>query len=46
VFAERGDVVPQRTDDAFLVRFLRARRFDLEKAHRLVRGLSIQCPYL
>ncbi|XP_069698217.1 alpha-tocopherol transfer protein-like [Periplaneta americana] len=33
---ERGDVVPHRTDDSFLIRFLRARRFDPEKAHRLM----------
>lgn len=33
---ERGEVVPHRTDDAFLIRFLRARRFDVEKAHRLM----------
>jgi hypothetical protein len=45
VFAERGEVVPHRTDDAFLIRFLRTRRFDVEKAHRLVRGLSVTLPY-
>ncbi|PSN38167.1 hypothetical protein C0J52_14555 [Blattella germanica] len=33
---ERGDVTPHRTDDLFLIRFLRARRFDVEKAHRLM----------
>ncbi|KAJ9591883.1 hypothetical protein L9F63_001558, partial [Diploptera punctata] len=32
----RGEVVPHRTDDLFLLRFLRARRFDVEKAHRLM----------
>jgi hypothetical protein len=45
VFAERGEVVPHRTDDAFLIRFLRARRFNVEKAHRLVRGLSVTLRY-
>nr|CAD7597207.1 unnamed protein product [Timema genevievae] len=33
---ERGDVMPHRMDDPFLVRFLRARRFNVEKAYRLV----------
>lgn len=33
---ERGEVVPQRMDEAFLIRFLRARRFHVEKAHRLL----------
>ncbi|XP_063239796.1 alpha-tocopherol transfer protein-like isoform X1 [Bacillus rossius redtenbacheri] len=33
---ERGEAQPHRTDDAFLVRFLRARRFDVEKAHQLM----------
>jgi len=42
VLAERGEVVPHRTDEAFLIRFLRARRFQVEKAHKLVRELSIQ----
>jgi hypothetical protein len=46
MLAERGDVVPQRTDDEFLIRFLRARRFDVEKAHRLVRGTFYTVPYL
>ncbi|KAJ9583502.1 hypothetical protein L9F63_022154 [Diploptera punctata] len=41
VIYERGEVVPHRTDDLFLLRFLRARRFDVEKAHRLVRILSL-----
>ncbi|XP_033611360.1 alpha-tocopherol transfer protein isoform X3 [Cryptotermes secundus] len=36
VIYERGEVVPHRTDDSFLIRFLRARRFDVEKAHRLM----------
>nr|CAD7439417.1 unnamed protein product [Timema bartmani] len=33
---ERGDVMPHRMDDPFLVRFLRARRFNVEKAYRLM----------
>ena len=41
LISERGEVVPHRTDDAFLLRFLRARRFDVEKAHRLVSTLSL-----
>lgn len=35
-FSERGECVPFRTDDAFLLRFLRARNFVVERAHRLV----------
>lgn len=35
-FLERGECVPFRTDDAFLLRFLRARNFVVERAHRLV----------
>ncbi|XP_046620963.1 alpha-tocopherol transfer protein-like isoform X2 [Neodiprion virginianus] len=33
---ERGECTPHRMDDAFLIRFLRARRFNVNKAHRLV----------
>nr|CAD7410324.1 unnamed protein product [Timema poppensis] len=33
---ERGDVMPHRMDDPFLVRFLRARRFNVEKSYRLM----------
>ncbi|KAJ8960654.1 hypothetical protein NQ314_006046 [Rhamnusium bicolor] len=33
---ERGECTPHRTDDAFLQRFLRARYFTIEKAHRLI----------
>lgn len=36
-FLERGECVPHRTDDAFLLRFIRARNFKIEGAHRLVR---------
>ncbi|XP_028127989.1 alpha-tocopherol transfer protein isoform X1 [Diabrotica virgifera virgifera] len=32
---ERGECTPTRTDDEFLLRFLRARHFILKKAHRL-----------
>lgn len=33
---ERGECTPHRTDDAFLLRFLRARYFIPERAHRLL----------
>lgn len=33
---ERGECVPDRTDDEFLLRFLRARHFKVRMAHRLV----------
>lgn len=33
---ERGECVPHRTDDAFLLRFLRARNYTVKMAHRLV----------
>lgn len=33
---ERGEIVPHRMDEAFLIRFLRARRFHVRKAHRLL----------
>ncbi|XP_028127985.1 clavesin-1-like isoform X3 [Diabrotica virgifera virgifera] len=32
---ERGECIPHRTDDAFLLRFLRARQFVIGRAHRL-----------
>ncbi|XP_067007616.2 alpha-tocopherol transfer protein-like [Anabrus simplex] len=33
---ERGEVQPHRMDDSFLLRFLRARHFVVERAHRLL----------
>lgn len=33
---ERGEVEPHRTDDLFLLRFLRARCFHVERAHKLL----------
>ncbi|XP_012267007.2 alpha-tocopherol transfer protein [Athalia rosae] len=33
---ERGECTPHRMDDAFLIRFLRARNFNAYRAHRLV----------
>ncbi|CAG9771171.1 unnamed protein product [Ceutorhynchus assimilis] len=33
---ERGECEPHRTDDAFLLRFLRARHFIVRMAHRLI----------
>lgn len=35
-FTERGECLPHRMDDDFLIRFLRARNFNLKRAHRLV----------
>jgi hypothetical protein len=32
----RGECTPHRTDDKFLLRFLRSRKFGLESAYRLV----------
>ncbi|KAL6433095.1 hypothetical protein ACFW04_006396 [Cataglyphis niger] len=33
---ERGECMPHRMDDDFLIRFLRARNFNLKRAHRLI----------
>ncbi|XP_072758675.1 alpha-tocopherol transfer protein [Anoplolepis gracilipes] len=33
---ERGECLPHRMDDDFLIRFLRARNFNLKRAHRLI----------
>ncbi|XP_056648666.1 alpha-tocopherol transfer protein-like isoform X2 [Diorhabda sublineata] len=33
---EKGECTPHRTDDSFLLRFLRARNFVIERAHRLL----------
>lgn len=35
-FSEKGDVVPHRVDDEFLLRFLRARFFKVNNAYKLV----------
>lgn len=35
-FPERGEFEPERTDDEFLIKFLRARFFKLEHAYTLV----------
>lgn len=37
IIYERGEVTPHRMDDPFLLRFLRARSFNVERAHRLLR---------
>lgn len=42
LFAERGVCLPPRTDDDFLIRFLRARFFKLEHAYNLV-GIPFIC---
>ncbi|XP_034231180.1 alpha-tocopherol transfer protein [Thrips palmi] len=34
---ERGEVTPYRMDDSFLLRFLRARSFNVERSHRLLK---------
>lgn len=36
LFSEKGECIPHRTDDAFLLRFLRAKRFVVRHAHRMV----------
>lgn len=33
---ERGECLPRRMDDDFLIRFLRTRNFNVNRAHRLV----------
>lgn len=33
---ERGEVEPHRTDDSFLLRFLRAKKFNVRHAHKLL----------
>lgn len=33
---ERGECLPHRMDDDFLIRFLRTRNFNVNRAHRLV----------
>ena len=38
--AERGECMPHRMDDDFLLRFLRARNFNVNRAHRLVSELA------
>lgn len=41
ILLERGECEPHRMDDAFLLRFLRARHFIVRMAHRLVRKLCM-----
>lgn len=36
LIAERGDFQPLRTDNEFLIKFLRARFFKVENAYKLV----------
>lgn len=42
-YTERGTCVPPRTDDDFLIRFLRARYFKLEHAYNLVSIVTTNC---
>ncbi|KAK3910664.1 Alpha-tocopherol transfer protein-like [Frankliniella fusca] len=37
IIYERGEVSPYRMDDPFLLRFLRARSFNVDRAHRLLK---------
>lgn len=41
LFLARGECTPHRTDDAFLLRFLRGRKFNVEAAYRLVSYFNI-----
>lgn len=39
---ERGECLPRRMDDDFLIRFLRTRNFNVNRAHRLVSSFSFE----
>jgi hypothetical protein len=41
LFTARGECTPPRTDDSFLLRFLRSRKFHLEAAYKLVSILTV-----
>lgn len=46
IVSEKADITPHRMDDAFLLRFLRARNYRVEPAFRLVSIYCIQVPIL
>lgn len=36
IFTEKGECIPDRSDDEYFLQFLRARNFDVKRAHKLV----------